>query len=273
MRWLIGDIHGSYKTMLALIEKVKAEDENAEFTFLGDLEDRGPRSKEVIEYVLNGLREDELDCVKGNHEELMYMHFQSPFGSNWLGGNGGTQTLNSYDGDMALAEKHAEELSNELPLYIIYHNIKDERGRKLLVSHAPCGDFLDEWLALYGGTDEENLVATEAYEEEHGLFARCNVTKKADLINWNRRLPEKFQDKYFNVTGHNITGHLIANYGPDLEGYDKETEVVIDKERGYACIDTGAFINEQYEANFGGKLTALSFPELKVIQQENIEGE
>jgi hypothetical protein len=57
-----------------------------------------------------------------------------------------------------------------------------------------------------------------------------------------------------------------------IEGYDEDTEVIIDTDIGYACIDTGAFIDRRYTATFGGKMTAISFPELKIIQQKNIDG-
>ena len=265
-KWICGDIHGCYLTMIALIEKIKQKDKDAEIIFSGDFVDRGPRSKDVLEYILPRIRTGEFKAVLGNHEEIMYDGIFNPLQSNWAA-NGGNATIASYSGDINLMEEHANEAVN-LPLYLIFDDELD--GKKLLVSHSPCTDFLDDYLSLYGGTDEENDIAVEKYEEEHGLFARCNITKKGELINWNRTLPVYENTIYFNITGHNITGHLMDRY-IKINGYNEDTEVIIDKEKGYACIDTGAFIDERYESNFGGKLTAISFPNLEVIQQDNID--
>jgi len=161
-------------------------------------------------------------------------------------------------------KKHADMLY-ELPLYIIFEDELD--GKKLIVSHAFCGDYIDEYLLLYGGTKKENSKAVKLYEERYGLFGRCNITKKGDLFNSNRVLPSK-ENAYFNITGHNISGHLIEKYG-NIEGYDNNTQVIIDKKIGYACIDTGAFIKD--EDTYVGKLTTISFPGLEIIQQENID--
>lgn len=56
---VIGDIHGCYDEMIALIEKlgysltsgVPVHPENRTLVFLGDLTDRGPKSLEVVEFV------------------------------------------------------------------------------------------------------------------------------------------------------------------------------------------------------------------------------
>ena len=269
MKYIIGDIHGCYFTLIALIDKIYKKDSEAEIIFTGDFVDRGPASKEVLEYILPRIESGEFRAVRGNHEEIMYNGVNYPFGANWEA-NGGDATIKSYKGDTKLMAEHAS-IVDKLPLYLIFENENSELdGRILLVSHSFCADFIDEYIALYGGSYEENVDAIEAYEEEYGLLARYEITKNADLINWNRRLPSGKDKKYFNITGHNITGHLLENYN-HIDGYDEKTEVIIDRKKGYACIDTGAFIDERYESNFGGRLTAISFPGLEVIQQKNID--
>jgi len=274
MKWIIGDIHGNMKTLLELMNKIEAKDDNPEYIFVGDFVDRGPRSAEVVEFILDGIKSGEFKAVRGNHEGLMYSFFQSRFGSNWLSGNGGSATVNSYRNYYDLEddelwekiEEDAEELQT-LPLYLIFED-KDKNGRQLLVSHAPCSDYVDDYLKLYGPNVSEDVV--EKYEEEYGLHARCNITKMGDLFDWNRQLPVNKSEKYFNITGHNITGHLIERF-KEIPGYNKYTEVIIDDDKGYACIDTGAFVNWEYNVDFGGRMTAISFPNKEIIQQENIE--
>lgn len=62
--YIIGDVHGYYDTLLALVAKLPKK---VELIFVGDLIDRGAKSAEVVRYVWeNGHR-----CTMGNHEELM----------------------------------------------------------------------------------------------------------------------------------------------------------------------------------------------------------
>jgi len=267
-KWCISDVHGCYLTMLALIEKVKEKDSEAEFIFTGDFVDRGPKSKEVLEYILPRIESGEFKAVKGNHEEIMHNGIYHPFSSNW-DSNGGAATRQSYSGDIDLMEEHVNAIA-DLPLYLIFDDCLDNKGRKLLVSHAFCADFIDEYLPFTVGNKDEREKFRDDYDEKYGLRARIAITKKGDLFNWNRNLPEKDDTGYFNITGHNITGHLLDRY-ISIEGYDDETQVIIDNDIGYACIDTGAFIDKRYEVEFGGKMTAISFPELEILQQKNIE--
>lgn len=95
---VIGDVHGHYRTLLALVERLP---KNARLVFVGDLIDRGPQSREVVRFV----REGGYPCVMGNHESLMIrdapkaleaMRAKQPMPElSWLP-NGGTQTLASY---------------------------------------------------------------------------------------------------------------------------------------------------------------------------------
>jgi len=275
MKWIIGDVHGCLKTLLALMDKVESQDSEAEFIFCGDFVDRGPRSAEVVDFILKGVKAKEFKAVKGNHEGLMYSYFQSKFESNWTSRNGGPQTIRSYrnyypemdNEELELKMEEDAEFLYSLPLYLILDDV-DDRRRKLLVSHAPCLDFIDDYLSLYGLNAAPD--ASEKYEDKFGLHARCQITKMEELFDWNRQLPANKSEKYFNITGHNITGHLLERNGK-IEGYDSETEVIINIDKGYACIDTGAFVNYEYSETYGGKMTAISFPNKEIIQQENIE--
>ena len=62
--YIIGDVHGEYKTLLALVKKLPKD---AKLIFVGDLISRGSQGKEVINFV----RENAYCCIKGNHEEYL----------------------------------------------------------------------------------------------------------------------------------------------------------------------------------------------------------
>ncbi|MGI8950202.1 MAG: metallophosphoesterase family protein [Chitinophagaceae bacterium] len=92
----IGDIHGCSKTLQKLLEEIKI-DKQDEIYFLGDYSDRGPGSKEVVDFLLKLKIENyKLKFLRGNHEQ-MFMDSEKSFDyfENWLL-NGGTKTLESF---------------------------------------------------------------------------------------------------------------------------------------------------------------------------------
>lgn len=75
--YVIGDIHGCYDAMIELLKKIDAVDADkpkaqTSLIFLGDLIDRGPASKEVVEF-LSKLSDASGSSVflMGNHEEVL----------------------------------------------------------------------------------------------------------------------------------------------------------------------------------------------------------
>lgn len=65
--YVIGDVHGEYEMLLALVEKLPSD---ARLIFVGDLVNRGKQSREVIEFVRNNA----FGIVRGNHEGYMLEH-------------------------------------------------------------------------------------------------------------------------------------------------------------------------------------------------------
>ena len=93
----IGDIHGCALTLEKLLSDVLRIKKQDKLYFLGDYIDRGPRSKEVVDFILQLQKENYgVYTIRGNHEQLFidsgtdFKHFD-----NWLA-NGGLQTLESF---------------------------------------------------------------------------------------------------------------------------------------------------------------------------------
>ena len=51
MKWVISDVHGSYDTLIALLEKLPAEATPKDIIFLGDTIDRGKNNRKVVNSV------------------------------------------------------------------------------------------------------------------------------------------------------------------------------------------------------------------------------
>lgn len=65
---VIGDVHGCFDTLHALIEEQIQLEEADQLIFLGDLINRGKDSKKVLDYLMQLELEYEVYCIKGNHE-------------------------------------------------------------------------------------------------------------------------------------------------------------------------------------------------------------
>ncbi len=76
----IGDIHGCYDLLRELLEyQIKFDPATDKLIFMGDYIDRGPDSKQVVEYLSN-LKDaypDKIILLKGNHELLAQRAFLS----------------------------------------------------------------------------------------------------------------------------------------------------------------------------------------------------
>ena len=98
-------------------------DRDARLIFLGDYVDRGPDSRQVVEYLMTAQQADRrLVCLRGNHEQMMLDAILKGGDSRWMWlDNGGEQTLRSYgafDIEEARAKVPDEHLRwmSQLPL-------------------------------------------------------------------------------------------------------------------------------------------------------------
>lgn len=189
--YIIGDVHGCYRTLEALLNKMPT---GCTPILVGDLVDRGPRNREVINFV----RDNRILSVRGNHEIMMYN--KDPEEMVLWRQNGGHTTWSEYhkDGvfDKESFDKDCDYLEG-LPIYLEFD--VEYQGMKALVSHSTLAS---HWLYRH---------RSEVIEESV----------------WERKnFPAKIPG-YFNVFGHtpvikpivkehfaNVdTGCVFHNYG------------------------------------------------------------
>jgi len=187
-RIIIGDCHGCYDTLIALIKKLPA---GVPITFAGDLIDRGPKSAQVIDFV----RKNNHDCVAGNHEVLMLEAGGKPHMSSIWGLNGGIDCERSYRNEEYELDKKqlADDMKwlRNLPLYIEYPECKNEDGRHLVVSHSSVGK-------VWGWTEERINNNKDNYQ---------------NVILWGRSAPKDAPDIY------NVFGHTPQEIEPTIKSF------------------------------------------------------
>lgn len=107
--YAIGDIHGQLGMLRAAharIDEDRGDDDTAVVVHLGDLTDRGPDSKEVLDYLMDGIATGKpWVVIKGNHDRMFTYFMRTPSKADpvlrpdldWTHPRlGGQTTLNSY---------------------------------------------------------------------------------------------------------------------------------------------------------------------------------
>lgn len=228
---ILSDIHGCYETFLALLKKIPQKEIDKGVAFCGDLIDRGKDSRKVVQWAID----NNVHCVRGNHEDMAFgLHMAYPNWQytvynaieeiaqtgkiprglgNWLP-QGGLQTLWSYEEFLHdqlddrgaptkvfaidALEEHIKYIKN-LPYYLEFKDIKNDKGQHLLITHASAAKVW-KW-------NDERRKQQSALFQEH--------------LVWSRDLNPKVISNVYNVFGHT----------------PRENQATIREH--FACIDTG----------------------------------
>jgi serine/threonine protein phosphatase 1 len=111
----IGDIHGCLAALDTLLEAIAPCEEDTIVT-LGDVVDRGPESRGVVERVIELGARCRLVPLLGNHEAMMLDALQDGDLDFWLT-CGGAETVDSYGGKMSDVPARHIEFLQQCPLY------------------------------------------------------------------------------------------------------------------------------------------------------------
>ena len=112
--YAIGDIHGRYDLLDELLRAIEVDDASrggahTVLVFLGDYVDRGPRSKQVIDRLIDGpLPGSEAHFLKGNHEVMLQNFLRDPLEREIWVRNGGSEALLSYGVEPSLVRLAAK---------------------------------------------------------------------------------------------------------------------------------------------------------------------
>lgn len=106
----IGDVHGCDVALSILLDNIPLTPEDV-LVFLGDLIDRGPGSKAIIERIIELQNKLTVVCLCGNHEEMMLQSLDRGSPRMVWVGSGAMATLDSYGGRLSdVPESHVDFL-------------------------------------------------------------------------------------------------------------------------------------------------------------------
>lgn len=111
----IGDIHGCDTALETLLGQLQVTADDC-VVVLGDIVDRGPGSRQVVERLMELQRQCRFHYVKGNHEQMLLEAIEITWDQqklrNWLR-YGGREVLNSYGGSLdQIPEAHLDFMRN-----------------------------------------------------------------------------------------------------------------------------------------------------------------
>jgi serine/threonine protein phosphatase 1 len=154
----IGDIHGCDTALDTLLYELQINSDDS-IVLLGDVVDRGPGTRQVIERLLELQEACHLHFVMGNHEQMMLRALDhSADMSRWLM-YGGQEVLDSYEitslsvGPRAIPEAHIEFLRSAQDLFETPTNVFVHAN---LEPGIALGEQHEEWLrwARFTGREE-----------------------------------------------------------------------------------------------------------------------
>lgn len=73
--FVIGDVHGCYDELMDLLAVAKAREKDTLKLFVGDLVNKGPRSLDVLDFLIQN--SSSCQAVRGNHDEVVLREYYS----------------------------------------------------------------------------------------------------------------------------------------------------------------------------------------------------
>lgn len=128
-RFVIGDIHGCIATLVALVENKIKPNRDDEIIFVGDLIDRGPNPKAVVDFVMELRKKFNVIVIRGNHEQMLLDSLTDGYAYELWYFNGSEQTLRSFkiSHPSKMERKYIDFFSN-LPFYVSWEDFVVTHG-------------------------------------------------------------------------------------------------------------------------------------------------
>ena len=207
--YAFGDIHGELDKLDNLVKRTYF-DRDSTLIFLGDYIDRGKKSFEVVEYLINLSKEFNCVFIRGNHEN-MFLDYLRGINENiyLMTCNGGKKTLKSY-------YKHGYSIQQSN--YYLY--------RRLPVKHVEFFQNLkryyetEDYIFVHAGVDpkkplEETSDETLLWDVEFSNKTYEGKTVVYGHVANNKILNEKYKICIDTGAGYKSMGDLTCVKLPD----------------------------------------------------------
>lgn len=188
---IIGDIHGCYDELLKLIHQLGYKQENNKFyhpdnrrlVFVGDLTDRGPKSTQVMQFVIDHVRQNEALYVPGNHCDKLYRFLLGRPVQIKHGLETTVAELDNLPFDEARSlEKRFKHMVEQASYYVMLD------GGKLIVTHA--------------GIRQDLIGKPDDRVRKFCLYGDITGEKEPDGFPVRRDWAQEYEGKSWIIYGH-----------------------------------------------------------------------
>lgn len=261
-KFVIGDIHGAYSALIQVLERCGFVEGEDLLISLGDLTDRKPQSKEVLDFLGKLHSKGSFVGVRGNHDDWAITGLRWMAG--WLDVNkmtvhekadldywlqyGGRQMINSYGGDIYT--------TNLCDMPNVVENLALLNGLKPYL-------VIDNMLFVHGGFDwdipiEKQPIHLLNWDRE--LFEQAKL-RDPEVLNF---LENMQYDKVF--VGHTSTTHYkhIDDYGVESR-IDKPIIIPDISKKCLINMDTGVANGKGL-----GRLSVMNIHSNEIFQSDRM---
>lgn len=212
-KFAISDIHGCYHTLVALLSKVNFTKYDQLF-LLGDYINRGPKSKEVVDYIMAMQTEGyHIIVLKGNHEEMVFDSLEL---GNWTDGE--PETLKSF------GIKHLRHLDKKYVTW--FKNLKSYYiDKDFLLVHAgfnfqfdnpfedrSCLSWITNWHETinYKWLENKTIVHGHQPQTAPAIKKMLKNLKSKQVINIDNGCNIRYQNGFGSMCCFELTNQLLT---------------------------------------------------------------
>lgn len=235
------DIHGQYRLFKKMLKDIRFSDDDLLY-ILGDIIDRGPESIPMLQDIM---QRDNVMCLLGNHEFMMYTNYRYPEKDNsWLySANGGTVTRADFE---KLSTAEQEKILNFIGNMALQIDLTVE-GEHFLLSHS---DFI---------ADKNSILFKDV-----SYHVATGTVWNSPWRTWEHVPKKKYKtDNRIHVIGHVPVQYLDENPSPGEAYVDLKNNIVnidlgcagIGKRKfapglGLCCMNLTVFAKEKSSTAF-----------------------
>lgn len=240
----IGDVHGELEKLVVLMQRFPSLTSEDTLVFLGDYLDRGPHSRQVVEYLmaLPSITKAKVVCLRGNHEDA-WLRVRREGWDQFLVpvSNGCLATYRSF---VRGAVPRVEEMPSAPEMKVM-----------------SGGSFFPESVLAW----MEQLPYW--YEDEHAIYVHAGLPRISGEFLHPSRVPDplvllwiRTEDFFRNYRGKPVVfGHTHTEFLPqELSSYTPDDPADLWAGECAVGLDTGC--------GSGGFLSGLEWPDVVVYE-------
>ena len=243
--YALTDIHGYLDILKETMKKVDLSADN-KLIFLGDYIDRGPASKETLEYIYHLQKQypDQVIALKGNHEDMFLDWLQDPSNINYLQGDVDMRTIKTFIPEDvmpyidALCNSHRATTVYHINATIIHHVRKNNKELIRWLESLPVYYETENQIFVHAGINEEAGTYWKYGTEDRyymwkfpptvGPFSKDIIAGHTGTYFFMNN--KSFHDIYFDGQSHYyLDSTVYVSKKLNLLVYDTETEKYIFK--------------------------------------------